>query len=69
MEIVTDSVLGKWAKDGIMIKAMKRNLRNHDILCFCPQPDPEDFIEEQWLMGRLVHLFQASSLDQQYMVS
>lgn len=33
------------------------------------QPDPEDFAEEQWLMGRLVHLFQADSLDQQYMVS
>ena len=36
---------------------------------FTFQPDAEDFAEEQWLMGRLVHLFQADSLDQQYMVS
>ena len=33
------------------------------------QPDPEDFAEEQWVMGRLVHLLKAESADQQYLVS
>lgn len=32
------------------------------------QRDPEDFAEEQWVMGRMVHLLKASSADQQYMV-
>ena len=32
-------------------------------------PDPEDFAEEQWLLGRLVHLLKASTPDQQYLVS
>jgi vacuolar protein sorting-associated protein 35 len=31
-------------------------------------PDPDDFNEEQVLMGRLIHLFQADSPDQQYLV-
>ena len=31
-------------------------------------PDPEDFEEEQWLMGRLVHLLRAPQPDQQYLV-
>lgn len=33
------------------------------------QPDPEDFKEEQWLLGRLIHLLKASTPDQQYLVS
>lgn len=36
---------------------------------FLSQPDPEDFKEEQWLLGRLVHLLKASTPDQQYLVS
>lgn len=32
-------------------------------------PDPDDFEEEQGMMARLVHLFQAPEPDQQYMVS
>ena len=33
------------------------------------QADPEDFAEEQWLMGRLVQLFKPDHNDQQYTVS
>ena len=32
------------------------------------QVDPEDFAEEQWLMGRLVQLFQPDQNDVQYTV-
>lgn len=31
--------------------------------------DPEDFAEEQGIMGRFVHLLQAEDLNQQYLVS
>lgn len=35
----------------------------------CLQDDPEDFVEEQGLMGRVVNLFQADAADDQYLVS
>jgi len=31
--------------------------------------DPEDFAEEQGIMGRFVHLLQAEDLNQQYLVN
>ena len=33
------------------------------------EEDPEDFAEEQGMMGRLVQLLQADDADQQYLVS
>ena len=32
------------------------------------QVDPEDFVEEQSMVARLIHLFKAPSPDQQYQV-
>ena len=37
-------------------------------LSLSPQPDPEDFSEEQWLMAKMVHLLKAEAADQQYVV-
>ena len=37
--------------------------------CMFMQDDPEDFVEEQGLMGRVVNLFQAEEADDQYLVS
>ena len=39
------------------------------LVSLCPQPDPEDFCEEQWLMAKMVHLLKAEAADQQYVVS
>ena len=43
-----------------------------DVTLLCasvsPQPDPEDFSEEQWLMAKMVHLLKAEAADQQYVV-
>lgn len=33
------------------------------------EQDPEDFVEEQTLVARLLHLMQAQDLDEQYMVT
>ena len=38
-------------------------------LCHLMQDDPEDFIEEQSLMGKFVTLLRGDSPDQQYLVS
>ena len=33
------------------------------------QQDNEDFVEEQTMVARLIHLMQSQDLDEQYMVS
>lgn len=38
------------------------------VLCFT-KDDPEDFVEEQSLMGKLVTLLKSDNPDQQYLVS
>ena len=39
------------------------------VMLFCSlKDDPEDFAEEQSLMGRFINLFHADNLDQQYLV-
>ena len=32
------------------------------------EEDPEDFAEEQGIMGRFIHMLQAEDCDQQYLV-
>ena len=52
-----------------MYTEVHRCLNLFDICLIVFQEDPEDFAEEQGMMGRFINLLQADNADQQYLVS